>query len=212
MRKLWTEDELVTLRELYPYMRSHDIAERIGCTRSQVLCKASRLGLKKTREAIASMARMAMDDPEHPGRQHQFHKGLEPWNKGAHYEAGGRSVETQFKKGNAPINWLPIGSERERADGYLERKLTDTGVTRRDFVCVHHIVWREAGREIPAGHVLVFKDGNKRNFALDNLELVTRADLMRRNSAHNHGPEIFKLHQLQGAITRQINKRQGKSK
>ena len=49
----------------------------------------------------------------------------------------------------------------------LERKLTDTGVTRRDFVCIHHIIWREAGREIPPGHALVFKDGNKWKFADD---------------------------------------------
>lgn len=212
MRKLWTDDELVTLRELYPYMRSHDIADRIGCTRNQVLGKAKRLDLKKNKEAIARMARQAMDDPTHPGRKHQFKKGIDPWNKGSHYAAGGRSVETQFKKGNTAFNKAPINTERERSDGYLVRKLTDTGVTRRDFVCVHHIVWQEAGREIPLGYALVFKDGNKRNFALDNLELVTRAELMRRNSAHNHGPEIFKLHQLQGAITRQINKRQGKSK
>lgn len=215
-RKFWTEDELAILRELYPYMRSHDIAARLGCTHQQVLGKAWHLGLRKTKEAIARMARQAMDDLAHPGRQHQFQKGADPWNKGTHYVAGGRSTETRFKagarNGRAAINWAPIGTERERSDGYLERKLTDTGVTRRDFVCVHHIVWREAGREIPPGHALVFKDGNKRNFALDNLELVTRADLMRRNSVHNYGPEIAKLHQLQGAITRQINKRQGKSK
>ena len=30
---------------------------------------------------------------------------------------------------------------------------------------------------------------------------------MRRNSAHNRGPEIARLIQLKGAITRQINKR-----
>ena len=72
---------------------------------------------------------------------------------------------------------------------------------------VHHIVWREAGREIPRGYRLTFKDGNKRNFALDNLELVSIADMMRRNTVHNYGPEIAQLVQLRGAITRQINRR-----
>lgn len=214
-RKTWTEDEIAVLQELYPYTRSKDIAERLGCTTQQVLDKAWRLGLKKSREAIARMAREAIEQPEHPGRRTQFKKGVEPWNKGTHYQAGGRSAETQFKagtrNGRAAINWMPIGSERVRSDGYLERKLTDTGVTRRDFVCIHHIIWREAGREIPPGHALVFKDGNKRNFALDNLELVSRAELMRRNSVHNYGPEIARIHQLQGAITRQINKRLGKN-
>ena len=211
MRKIWTDAETAVLRELYPYMRSHDIAERLGCTGEQVLDKASRIGVRKSREAIARMACEAMANPDHPGRSTQFQKGIEPWNKGTHYQAGGRSAETQFKAGSrngrASILWMPIGSERVRSDGYLERKLTDTGVTRRDFVCIHHIVWREAGREIPPGHVLIFKDGNKRNIVLDNLELINRSDLMRRNSVHNYGPEVARLHQLQGAITRQINKR-----
>ena len=218
-RKIWTDDEIAVLTELYPYMRSHDIAERIGCTREQVLDKASRLGLKKSREAIARMASEEMANPNHPGRRTQFQKGIDPWNKGTHYQAGGRSAETQFKAGSrngrASILWMPIGAERVRSDGYLERKLTDTGVTRRDFVCIHHIVWREAGREIPRGHVLTFKDGNKRNIVLDNLELINRSDLMRRNSVHNYGPEVARLHQLQGAITRQINKlirKEGKAK
>ena len=39
--------------------------------------------------------------------------------------------------------------------------------------------------------------------------MVTRAELMRRNSVHNRGPEIARIHQLKGAIMRQINKRKG---
>lgn len=208
----WTEDEIRLLQEMYPGQRAQDIAERLGRTPSQVIAKAQRLGLRKTREAVAAIARSSMADPQHPGHRHRFQKGHAPWNKGVHYQAGGRSAATQFKPGTQPRNWLPIGSERIRSDGYLERKLTDTGVTRRDFVCIHHIIWREAGREIPPGHALVFKDGNKHNLVLDNLELVSRAALMRRNSMHNYGPEIARVYQLQGAITRQINKRQGKSK
>jgi hypothetical protein len=208
----WTEDEIRLLQEMYPGQRAQDIAERLGRTPGQVIAKAQRLGLRKTREAVAALARSSVADPQHPIHRHRFQKGQVPWNKGVHYQAGGRSATTQFKVGTQPRNWLPIGSERVRSDGYLERKLTDTGVTRHDFVCIHHIIWREAGREIPPGYALVFKDGNKHNLVLDNLELVRRAALMRRNSMHNYGPEIARIYQLQGAITRQINKRQGKSK
>ena len=59
-------------------------------------------------------------------------------------------------------------------EGYLQRKMADTGVTRRDYVNVHHLIWREAGNDIPPGHILIFRDGNKANFALENLELITR--------------------------------------
>lgn len=209
--KNWTEDETAVLHELYPTVASKDIAAKLGRTPRQVLEKAWSLGIKKTREAIAELARRSMADPNHPGRRHQFSKGLTPWNKGLQWESGGRSVETRFKPGQKPHTWNPIGHEREIKGGYLQRKMQDTGCTRRDYVMVHHLIWRAADREIPPGNALVFKDGNKRNFSLDNLELVSRAELMRRNSVHNYGPDIARIHQLQGAITRQINKRIGKS-
>lgn len=218
-RMHWTPDQIAVLADLYPHTRAKDIAARLGCTTQQVLDKAFRLGYRKSREAIAEMARRAIKNPDHPARATRFQAGDQPWNKGVSYQPGGASVETRFKagtrRGRAAMNWQPIGSERIRSDGYLERKLSDTGVTRRDFVCVHHIVWRDAGRDIPPGHALVFRDGNKRNIVLDNLELITRTELMRRNSVHNYGPEIARISQIQGAITRQINRRtrtEGKSK
>ncbi|MBP6188974.1 MAG: HNH endonuclease [Azonexus sp.] len=207
----WTPDEIAVLRELYPYMRAADIAARLGRTRTMVLAKAWNIGLRKTKEAISQMTAMAMADPNHPARLSRFAPGAAPWNKGMAYEAGGRSVETRFKAGQVAVNWSPIGTERIRTDGYMERKMTDTGVTRRDFVLVHHLVWQAAGRDIPAGHVLIFRDGNKRNFDIDNLETISRSDLMRRNSLHNYGPEVAAIYQLQGAIARQINKQKRKS-
>lgn len=206
-RMVWTEDKIAILREFYPGQRTAEVAALLGCAINSVHHKAGKLGIKKTREAIAEQARRAIANPDHPARRSQFRKGDATWNKGLNYQPGGRSVQTQFKAGRPAMNWLPIGSERIRSDGYRERKLTDTGVTRRDYVLIHHIVWQESGREIPPGYRLVFKDGNKTNFALDNLELVSRADLMRRNSVHNLGPEVFAAKQLLGAITRQINKR-----
>ena len=206
-RMVWTADKIAILREFYPGQRTSEVAALIGCAINSVHAKAAQLGIKKTREAIARNAREAMANPNHPAHRSRFVKGSAPWNKDLRYQAGGRSVQTQFKAGRVPINWMPIGSERIRSDGYRERKLTDTGISRRDFVLIHHIVWKEAGRAIPTGHTLVFKDGNKTNFALDNLELISRAELMRRNSVHNLGPEVFAAKQLLGAITRQINKR-----
>ena len=54
----------------------------------------------------------------------------------------------------------------------------------RTWELVHQRVWRAAHGAVPAGHAVVFKDGDKRNTKLGNLELVTRAELMRRNSIH----------------------------
>ncbi len=55
---------------------------------------------------------------------------------------------------------------------------------------------------------MVFRDGNRRNFAPPNLELVSRSELMRRNSHWNTlPPELAQIVQLRGALTRKINRR-----
>ncbi|EMM6737362.1 HNH endonuclease, partial [Pseudomonas aeruginosa] len=40
---------------------------------------------------------------------------------------------TRFKKGQKPHTWLPVGSTRISADGYLQRKISDTGYPPRDW-------------------------------------------------------------------------------
>lgn len=188
----WSAAEERALRRLYATHTAREIGERLGRSRIAIKNKALKLGLGNCVKSHNAGC---------------FKPGLVPWNKGTRYIAGGRSAETRFQPGDKPHTWNPVGHERVSKEGYLLRKVTDTGVTRRDYRPVHHLVWQEAGREIPPGHALVFRDGDKRNFALGNLELVTRADLMRRNSYHNYGPEIAATVQLRGAIMRQINKR-----
>lgn len=191
--RAWTEDELQTLALLYPDYTNRIIAKTMGRTIRSVKMKASSLGLSKNPDIEST--------GQNTGR---FQKGSKPWNAGLKGVYMGNSA-TRFQKGHKPHTWHPIGTERVTDDGYLQRKLTDTGVTRRDFVPVHHIVWKEAGHEIPPGHNLVFKDGNRRNFDLDNLELVSRAENMRRNSLHRYPKEIALAIQLRGALNRRIN-------
>lgn len=204
-RHLWTARQVDLLRQLYPSTASATIAERMGIATSQVYHKAHTLGLKKSAEFYATRDAGRLNGVR--GQQTRFKPGHKTWNKGMKgLDIGGKA--TRFKPGRKPHTWRPIGTERVSADGYLERKLTDTGCTRRDYVPVHRIVWRDAGRDIPPGHALVFKDGNKRNFDLDNLELVTRQELMRRNSYHNNYPKaVAEVIQLRGALVRKINSR-----
>ncbi len=53
----------------------------------------------------------------------RFEKGSRPANpiqKGEHL-----SVETEFQKGHTPKNWVPVGAERKRSDGYIYVKVSD---------------------------------------------------------------------------------------
>lgn len=209
-RRMWTPDDVALLTARYSDEPTAAIAADLGRDRDRVYRKAAFLGLKKSAAYQARLKAQSAAKIEEAGKAHRFNPGGAPWNKGTHFTAGGRSDETRFKKGHVTHTWRPIGSERVSKEGYLQRKMTDTGVTRRDYVPVHRLVWLAAGREIPPGHALLFRDGNKRNFALDNLELVSRQELMARNTVHNRGPEVAQLIQLRGVLTRQINRREGK--
>lgn len=43
------------------------------------------------------------------------------------------------------------------------------------------MLWEAANGPVPPGHALIFADGNKQNITLENLILVTRAQLARLN-------------------------------
>lgn len=51
---------------------------------------------------------------------------------------------------------------------------------RETTVYLHHLVWQEANGPIPPGHKLAFRDGDHRNCALENLELLTNSEQVRR--------------------------------
>ena len=101
-----------------------------------------------------------------------FKKGLTPWNKGMKgLQIGGK--ETQFKKGNRPHNWQPVGTERINAEGYIDIKIAEPS----KWKSKHYIIWEESKGKVPKGYVLIFGDGNRQNVQLDNLILVSRAQL-----------------------------------
>lgn len=109
-----------------------------------------------------------------------FKKGQIPWNKGkrgVNYEG---CKATQFKKGHKPANWRPLGSERISKDGYIEVKIAD-GRLNKNWKAKHVMIWEEHNGPVPSGHAVIFGDRNKRNFNLDNLILVSRAQLARMN-------------------------------
>ncbi|MDE3023145.1 MAG: HNH endonuclease [Pseudomonadota bacterium] len=170
--------------------------------------KATALGLKKTREYLDSPDACRLRRGDNVGVATRYKKGNVPANKGTKrpgYSIGrGRMAETTFKKGEKTSTWLPIGSTR-LMDGYQQRKMTDTGYPPKDWVGVHILLWQELHGPIPAGHVVVFKDGNKEHIEFDNLELLCRADLMRRNSIQNLPKPLKEVIQLNGALKRKIN-------
>lgn len=204
-RRHWTPLQIEALVKLYPDMLTEQLAAALGLSVRQVYGKAREMGLKKSEKFFASPASGRLTSEK--GASARFPKGHSPWNKGISHTAGGRSAETRFAKGNKPHNWLPVGSERVSKDGYLQRKMTDTGYPPLDWVAVHILTWEEHNGPLPKGYAVVFKDGDRRNFAPDNLECISRKELMQRNSLHNYPKPIAQLIQLRGALNRKINNR-----
>ena len=207
----WTKEHLEKLASWYPHVSTAEIAERLGSSLSRVYCKAHKLGLKKSADYMARQLEKCGEEIARLGKDTRFKPRLTPWNKGLEGIGGGGS-ETQFKKGEisgrARELMKPLGSERISVEGYLERKIDDTPGLQwnRQWERVHKILWESAHGPVPKGHVVVFKNGDKMDIRLDNLECITRVELMGRNTYHNYGKEIAQLVQLRGAISRKINK------
>lgn len=150
----------------------------------------------------------------------QFEKGAAPWNKGIKGSTGlhANCRASQFTKGcrhgAAARNLAPIGTERIDKDGLLIRKVSDDrALSRRQrWAPVHRLAWEAVNGPVPSGYIAVFVAGKATTVAseitADRVEVVSRVELMRRNSRHaRYPPELNQIMQLRGALNRKINNR-----
>lgn len=185
------------LKQLYPDTKTGDLADRLCRSEISVQVKAARLGVRKSKRY-----------PGNNGKETQFKPKRRPHNFGIKgWQAGGNSVKTQFKPGDRPHSWVPVGSERISNYGILQRKISDTGYSPRDWKSVHSILWESHFGPVPQGHFVTFKNGNVKDIFIDNLEIISRAENMRRNNIHRFPPALVDLCRIRGVLTRRINER-----
>ena len=209
----WTDAEVQLLRELYPDEPASEVAKALNVSVFTVYNKAYGLGLKKSPAFWASdkSARIQRGTQDQKLIATRFLPGHTTWNKGMKgLQIGGQA--TQFKPGHRPQTWLPVGSYRITKDGYLERKVNDLpGNNSVRWHAVHRLVWIAANGPVPPGHIVAFKPGFKttklEEITVDRIECISRAQNAIRNHPRSKSPELGRLVQLRGAITRQINKR-----
>lgn len=208
-RPHWTDAERREFARLYPDTDNALLAARFGRTVKAITQQAKTLGVKKSPEYLSDLAKRVNHEREQrgltPGR---FKAGLKPWNKGMKGWTAPGTEHTRFPRGNRPHTWQPIGTEVIR-DGLLYRKITDDGPAKSHFKGVHVLVWESAHGPVPRGHAVVFRDRLPKhlNITLDRLELVTRAELMRRNSYHRLPPEIRGVITMKARLSRVINEK-----
>lgn len=169
----WSEEDIDMLTEYYPKRSTKEVAFILGKSIGQCYAKAFALQLHKTPEYLAT----EMSGRLQKGNQAtQFIKGHKPWNKGMKgLDIGGK--ETQFKKGHVPANHKQVGEERIDEDGYMYIKIAEH--TR--WVLKHRHIYEQQHGKLAPHMVIVFIDKDRSNFAIDNLEAITKVENMERN-------------------------------
>jgi hypothetical protein len=207
VQKVWTEREEQLMRELYPDALTEELVPLFGCPVPIIYSKARRMGIGKSQAFQDSPGASRLRRGDEVGKAHRFPKGHVPANKGLRrpgYAPGGMA-ETQFKPGRRPR--IAVGGHRVDCEGFLMRRVSDTGYN--DWRYEHRLLWEEANGPIPKGHKLAFRDCDRKHVVLDNLELVTDAEMMRRNSfRNNYSPEIVEVIDLRRQLTRAIRRRE----
>ncbi len=157
--KAWTMDEIRFVKANL-HLSDKELSSQLDRTPSSVQAMRKRQGIFKPSDG-------------------RFQKDIEPWNKGVSFNAGGRSHLTRFKKGNTPPNTrhdFAISIRRENGTPYQYIRLS-----LGNWMALHRWVWTLQYGEIPPGHVVRFKDGDTLNCDIENLEVLSLAEHLRRN-------------------------------
>ena len=202
-RHIWTDDEIRRLRESYATVRPvAELAAELGVSATCAYQKAQALGLRKPFEYHSVAGKIGTMHPH--AIANRFKPGSIPPNKGKKLapDVYAKLAPTMFRKGHAPVNHKPVGSERVNVDGYVEVKVAEPNRWRLK----HRVVWEAENGEIPPGHNVQFKDGNPLNVSPDNLYLISRSEQLRtQNSLIARYPkELADVIRLKGAVKRQI--------
>lgn len=96
----------------------------------------------------------------------------------------------KFKRGQSSYKRQPIGSESVDSNGLVKVKVGNPSKWRYK----HNMVWEEHNGIVPNGSVVIFLDGNKQNFDINNLQCITRAEhlYLNRHGMRFSDPELMK--------------------
>lgn len=170
-RHVWSEEEIEFLKEIYPYYPNREIAKMLK----------DKFGIEVTDRQLAN-ARNNNGLPKKVIPNFGIYKkGKVAWNKGKKMpeETKAKVKKTWFKKGRIPENHKPVGSTRVTVDGYKEIKVAEPNKWQ---IYSRYVYEKAHGEKLTKSDAIIFADGNKSNFDLDNLVKVSRANLLYLNN------------------------------
>ena len=204
-RRLWTEKECEVMISMFANNYTIDICKILNRTYGSICSQANIMNLKKSDEFRSMELQKQADRLKVVGAKFRYSKGREPENKGKPMskELYDKCKTTMFKKGHEPHNTCFDGHERISKDGYIEVR-----IRKGKYVSKHRHLWEQSNGKLPKGYILIFKDKNQQNTSLDNLELISREENMRRNTIHRFPNELKTTIRLINKLKKTINEKQ----
>lgn len=196
----WTDETRAALMEYYKGHYRREIVQYIK----------EKTGVEYTERQIKSYMH---NHHLNSGLTGRFERGHVPHSKGKKIEefmsaeAIERCSKTRFKKGQSPINELPVGAEVINADGYHMTKVQMKGAQWERWNLTHRLIWEQHNGPIPEEMYVMFLDGNKDNLDISNLALVTRREHanMNKKGRRSTNPEVTQAYlnivKIENAIT-----------
>ncbi len=184
--KYYTDDELAFLRDYAP-----------GHSRKECHAEFNRRFPDRQR-SLGSIVACMKNHEYKTGRDGRFQKGRksESWNKGKKMtpEHRAKCEHSFFGSENKPPKTEPVGTEKRLSDGYIWVKIDDKPNAKKqvNWRQKQRLVWEQHNGPVPEGMFVTFLDGNRENFAIENLALITRAEHARLNQSglRSEDPEI----------------------
>lgn len=197
------EDQFIT--DHYLALHVKEIAEKLNRSNTFVRGRMKRLKLIVPDHIIAERKKAYL-----------FQKGTVAHNKGMKWDdyMSAEAIELAkascFKPGNITWHTKEVGEETIRYQhkecgkkiGYRIVK-----VSANEWKMYHHLVWERVHGSIPEGKFIIFKNKNPEDCSIENLELVSKAELMKKNSILNYPPDIQELLRLHKKLKRTIEKK-----
>ena len=111
---------------------------------------------------------------------------------------------SMFKKGNEPHNTKYDGHERlDPKDGYIYIR-----ISKGKYVLKHRLIWEQHNGQIPKGNIIIFKDKDKYNLNIDNLQMITKRENMLRNTVTKYPIELQQLIKLNNKLKTTLHEKQ----
>ena len=210
--KRFTPSEDEYIRQNYLDLSLNEMGKYLGRSFGSVHGRMIILGLVVPPHILQQRHQKSFERLAELGKISRYKKGNVPVNKGKKLppEVYEKAKPTMFKKGQMPHNMVHNGQPylhtRRRENGYIEKLwFIQEGTNKRSAYMAY--LCRKHGIDL-TGKKPRLKPcfDHKQAPTINDIIIVTNAENMAANSLVNYPPEVVKMIQLKGVLTREINK------